>query len=99
ASRDVVGALLGDPDRTPKAWRQETIRRSTLKIASLESSPLFGVAEQLGDSPGTVGVRRAALRTSIRLEPRADLLDAMLAEGSESHDLGELFVAAMMRAY
>jgi len=99
ASRSVVDALLKDSKTAGKAWRADRIPRQALAVDKLESSPLFGLAEQLGETLGAVGVRRAALRTSIRLKPLPNLLRTMLAQGSEAHDLGELFVAAIMRAY
>ncbi len=99
SSRDVVGNLLANPKATPAAWRRDRIPRATLELKNLEASPLFGLAEQLGEAGGGVGVRRAALRTSIRLAPEADLLQTMLTNRAEAHDLGELFVAAVMRAY
>jgi hypothetical protein len=99
AARDVVAALLLDAAQTPAGWRREVISRATLDIDVLERSPLFGLAEQLGTATGGVGVRRAALRASLRLEPDPRLLQKMLGGRALAHDLGELFVAAMLRAY
>ena len=94
SSRDVVDSLL----RSARSfWRKDRIPRAALDLDKLEDSPLFGLAQELGSA--VAGARRTALRASLRLAPHRDLLQTMSTDGSEIHDLGELLVAAMMRAY
>ncbi len=104
AERPVVDALFRRASRVSKVWGRELVPRRSLALTSLETSPLFGIAEQLGALSGDetasgLGVRRAALRNSIAMRPEASILRIGSAAEAEEHDLGEVLVAALMRSY
>jgi hypothetical protein len=86
----VVDALLDLNSQGSKR-----IASSKLSFNSLLDSVLLGLAEQMGGE--MTGVRGHALRRSVKLKPSADYInqDAFLPP----HKRGEIFVAAMMRAF
>jgi hypothetical protein len=86
----VVDALL---DLNSQGSRR--IAAGKLSEAGLRDSVLLGLAEQMGGE--MTGVRGHALRRSVQLKPSKDYInqDAFLAP----HRRGEIFVAAMMRAF
>ncbi|HUQ30971.1 MAG TPA: hypothetical protein VM095_02580 [Pyrinomonadaceae bacterium] len=73
----------------------QRIASGKLSEAGLRNSVLLGLAEQMGGE--MTGARGHALRRSVNLKPSKDYInqDAFLAP----HRRGEIFVAAMMRAF
>lgn len=92
---EVVEVLL-DPSSDGEAKRAAgmiSLQRVTTK--ALYNSALLGLGEQMGNA--MPGARGNALRRSVALEPDPKILDD--PEFREEHRRGEVFVAAMMRAF
>lgn len=86
ATAPVTADAAAPEGSVPKAW---------FTVESLTASALFALAEDMvrpGD-PSRIG----ALRRSVALEPHRRILDRI--EFRESHRRGEVFVAAMGRAF
>jgi len=90
---EVVGHLL-DPARGKPAGARPIVREKLLPPA-LRESALFGLAEQMGQELD--GLRGCALRRSAELDPNPKILDD--PDFLEPHRRGEVFVAAVMRAF
>jgi hypothetical protein len=84
-------------DRDPSSHRGPTgaIPKSAVTLERLKASVLFGLAEELGREPGFG--RISALRRSVQIEPEPGILERV--EYLESHNRGEILVAAVMRAF
>ena len=91
----VMSALLGKGKVPPKGKSIRLIHKSSLTRQAIENSLLLGLGEQFGAE--LEGARADALRRSVRLKPRPDLLD--LPEYQEEHDRGEVFAAAIMQTF
>lgn len=91
----VMAALLGKGKVPPKGKSIRLVNKSALTRKAIENSLLLGLGEQFGAE--LEGARADALRRSIKLKPRPDLLD--LPEYQEEHDRGEVFAAAMMQTF
>ena len=91
----VMSALLGKGKVPPKGKSIRLVNKSSLSRKAIENSLLLGLGEQFGAE--LEGARADALRRSIKLKPRPDLLD--LPEYQEEHDRGEVFAAAMMQTF
>ena len=93
ALEEVVGILLEEPPK--KSAGEGTISGKNTTVVALENSALFGIGEEIGGVwPGT---RLGALRRSVSLVPRRDILDD--PEFEEPHRRGEIFVAVMMKSF
>jgi hypothetical protein len=80
------------------AAKNGRIERRQLTAESLKKSALFGLAEQMGSAGERVAeLRGNALRRSVALDPDPSLIKQ--PEYREAHRRGEIFVAAMMRAF
>jgi hypothetical protein len=90
---EVVAHLLEPPNG--KQNRARTIAREKVLPDALQQSALFGLADQMGQELD--GLRGSALRRSAELEANPHILDD--PEFSEAHRRGEVFVAAVMRAF
>lgn len=88
--RAVVEALL-DLD-SPGS---KSVAREKLTPEALRNSVLLGLAEEMGQEMS--GVRGQALRRSVALTPSTKYIK--MAEFSEPHRRGEIFVAAMLNAF
>ena len=71
------------------------VRKSALSWDDLSKSALFGLAEQMRSDAADSRVN--ALRRSISIEPSTQILTT--SEFEEEHRRGEVFVAAVMRAF
>ncbi len=91
----VMAALLGKGRVPPKGKTIRTINKSALTRKAIENSLLLGLGKQFGAE--LEGARADALRRSIKLKPRPDLLD--LPEYQEAHERGEVFAAAMLQTF
>jgi hypothetical protein len=91
----VMAALLGKGKVPPKGKSIRLVNKSALTRKAIENSLLLGLGEQFGAE--LAGARADALRRSIKLKPRPDLLD--LPEYQEEHNRGEVFAAAMMQTF
>jgi len=91
----VMAALLGKGKVPPKGKSIRLVNKSALTRKAIENSLLLGLGEQFGAE--LEGARADALRRSIKLKPRPDLLD--MPEYQEEHDRGEVFAAAMMQTF
>ena len=88
----VVKALLNPDKETSK---KNVIRKKLTTEDALTESALLGLGEQIGAAmPGSRG---DALRRSVSLPEDSDILQK--AEFEEAHRRGEVFVAAMMKAF
>jgi hypothetical protein len=74
---------------------KQLIPRAACKPEALRESALFGLAEEMGQEVGQV--RGEALRRSAVLEPSGTILSD--PEYQEPHRRGEVFVAAVLRAF
>lgn len=90
---EVVGHLLAP--RRGKRGGAGTIARNQIEPEALQQSALFGLADQMGKELD--GLRGGALRRSAELEANPNILDD--PEFSEAHRRGEVFVAAVMKAF
>jgi hypothetical protein len=90
---EVVEHLLEPPGGTPS--RARTIARDDVLPKALQDSALFGLADQMGQELD--GLRGGALRRSAELEADPKILAD--PDFSEPHRRGEVFVAAVMRAF
>jgi hypothetical protein len=90
---EVVGHLLAPPNG--KKGGAKTIARANIEPDALQQSALFGLADQMGKELD--GLRGSALRRSAEIEADPKILDD--PEFSEAHRRGEVFVAAVMRAF
>jgi hypothetical protein len=75
--------------------RRGVIRRSSVSVAALKNSGLFGLAQEMGSE--LAGVHGHALRRSVSLLPKQDYLSS--GECDEPHACGEVLVAAVLNAY
>lgn len=91
----VMSGLLGRGKVPPKGKSIRLIKGSSLTRSAIEASLLLGLGEQFGSE--LEGARADALRRSIKLKPRPNLLE--LPEYQEEHDRGEVFAAAMMQTF
>lgn len=86
---------------TPKPVARGNVDKAKLIVCAecepeaLRESALFGLADQMGSE--MQGVRGEPLRKSAEIEPSPDILET--EEFSEPHRRGEVFVAAVMRAF
>jgi len=100
---EIVAAALGDSPVAPgKSKVIPLIDANHVTMEALQHSILSGVAKQVGQELKPPGnevdeVRGAALRQSVLLEPRTDLLSE--ANYQEAHHRGEILVAAFMRSF
>jgi hypothetical protein len=90
---EVVAHLLEPP--SGETSRARTIARDKVLPPALRQSALFGLADQMGQELG--GLRGSALRRSAELEANPNILDD--PDFAEAHRRGEVFVAAVMRAF
>jgi hypothetical protein len=90
---EVVAHLLEPP--TGERSRARTIAREKVLPRALRESALFGLADQMGQELS--GMRGSALRLSAELDANLNILDD--PEFTEAHRRGEVFVAAVMRAF
>lgn len=90
-----MAALLGKRKVPPKGKSIRLIKKSNLTHHAIENSILLGLGEQFGAE--LEGARVDALRRSIKLKPKPNLLDS--PEFQEEHARGEVFVAAMMQTF
>jgi hypothetical protein len=90
---EVVGHLLA-PSRG-KRNGASTVARKNIEPEALQQSALFGLADQMGKELD--GLRGGALRRSAQLEANPEILDD--PEFGEAHRRGEVFVAAVMKAF
>lgn len=92
----IVAAALGATASTKRAGRPiRLIGAERLTEGALCESILFGLAEQVGNQIDDT--RASALRRSVSIQPDPGLIDAL--EYQEEHARGELFAAAIMRAF
>lgn len=91
----VAAALLTNQRASGQSKRIRLISKSRVTRAAIENSLLLGLGEEFGSS--LEGARANALRRSIKLRPRRDLLE--LPGFQEEHDRGEVFAAAMMGSF
>lgn len=83
---EVVSALIS---------KRRAVRLDSISEEHLASQPLFAVGEQLGEA---LSLRSDPLRASLALTPK--IYNALPeAEKFESHRRGEVFVAAMLKAF
>lgn len=93
--REVVAAGLGEAPRLPGPGETMLfIAADKVTAAAIRFSILFGIGAEIGMS---TGAGRGALRQSIRIEPDPAILDR--PEMLESHNRGEVLVAAAMHAF
>ncbi|MDQ4133705.1 MAG: hypothetical protein M3179_10990 [Actinomycetota bacterium] len=98
STREVVAGLVDRAatrdaaDATPPAG---LIAKRWVTPSRLRDSVLFGLADDM--DPEISGARVNALRRSVAIEPDPGILD--LDEYQEAHRRGEVFVAAVMRAF
>lgn len=90
---EVVGHLLAPPQGKRSGAR--TIARKQIEPGALQQSALFGLADQMGKELDEL--RGGALRRSAELKANPNILDD--PEFSEAHRRGEVFVAAVMKAF
>ena len=90
---EVVGHLLEPP--SGKRSTASTIARDKVLPEALQQSALFGLADQMGQELD--GLRGGALRRSAELDANPKILDD--PDFAEPHRRGEVFVAAVMRAF
>lgn len=90
---EVVAHLLAPSNGRPSGAR--IIAREKVEPKALQRSALFGLADEMGQE--LEGLRGSALRRSAELEPDPGILDA--PDFLEPHRRGEVFVAAVMRAF
>ena len=105
---DIVAMLLGLSRRelldfavAGGASHDQQVPASRLTTEVLQRSVLFGLAEQVGGEVNYDQVRRRrgdALRRSVQIAKSRDAYKRLQRSG-EAHDLGELLVAVVMRAY
>jgi len=92
--QDVVRALLD----MGRGGRGPTIHKRYLTREALQTSVLFGMADQMGAELSHM--RGQALRRSVTLPPGQPYMSAKVyPEFAEPHRRGELIVAAMMNAF
>jgi hypothetical protein len=86
----------------------QRISLENLDAEALRESVILGLGEEMGQEldGGVTGMRKAALRRSVKLKPPAELKQRQppnfylnQEEFKESHRRGEIFVAAMMNAF
>lgn len=92
---EVVAAGLGVTAKLP-GLGEPLAFITTDKVTSeaIRASILLGIGAEIGMASGG---GRGALRQSVKMEPRADILDD--PEMAEAHNRGEVVVAAMTRAF
>ena len=90
---EVVAHLLDPVKGKPNSARP--IARAKILPKALRQSALFGLADQMGQELD--GLRGSALRRSAEIEPAEGILDE--PDFLEPHRRGEIFVAAVIRAF
>ncbi|RPI56193.1 MAG: hypothetical protein EHM55_05685 [Acidobacteria bacterium] len=90
---EVVAHLLGPSKGKPNGAR--TIAQKMVRPDALQKSALFGLADEMGQELD--GLRGSALRRSAELEASPTILDD--PDFLEAHRRGEVFVAAVMKAF
>jgi hypothetical protein len=99
---EIVAAAIGDSPNAPGGSGEMTlIDADRVTMKALQGSILSGLAEEmgeeLGDGSAVRGIRGAALRCSVGLEPSPDYLAS--PDYQEEHQRGEVLVAAFMRSF
>jgi hypothetical protein len=85
-----------------RARGREIIATAELKPDKLGQSVLLGLAEQFGKTLADQNVLNrsaTALRRSVRINPDVENYETLLAADAEAHELGEIVVAAAMKAF
>jgi hypothetical protein len=86
----------------------QRIALENLDVKALRESVILGLGEEFGQEldGGVTGIRKTALRRSVKMEPPAEMVPPRPAnyylnyeEFKEPHRRGELLVAAMMNAF
>lgn len=92
---EVVAAGLGVTSRLPdRGGPLAFISADKVTSDAIRKSILLGIGAEIGMASGG---GRGALRQSVKIEPRADILDG--PDMAEPHNRGEVLVAAMTRAF
>lgn len=92
---EVVTAGLGVTTRLPGTGEPLVfISADKVTADAIRTSILMGIGAEIGMATGG---GRGALRQSVQIEPRADILDD--PDMAEAHNRGEVVVAAMTRAF
>jgi len=94
--KEIVAAALLSTNKAPRPSKSiRLISKTKVTRKAIENSLLLGLGEQFGAS--LEGARANALRRSITLRPRKDLLQEPRFQ--EEHDRGEVFAAAMLNSF
>lgn len=93
---EMVEAALCATGKVPQpGTHSRLIPQSAVTRDAIQDSLLLGLAEEFGAQLGSA--RASALRRSVELKPDRKLLSS--AKYQEEHDRGEVFSAAMLRAF